>query len=193
MRVSVIASSLLLGFALAAPLSHVAKRDQNAMEIQKAILAISTASSGLDSALRALTPDPKSAAQLPPALLFVESALTQARTDILPTRPVSVVDAADLLTAVDTMVKSLKIMVMSSLIQRQTLDQIGATPVLLKAYTNHGQLTAALGQAFLSKVPAEDVAGAEAAFKGAGATISTGVVSLGNAPLTMPAPPSGAP
>ncbi|KAK2028758.1 hypothetical protein LX32DRAFT_693767 [Colletotrichum zoysiae] len=163
------------------------------MEIQKAILAISTASSGLESTLRALTPDPRSSAQLFPALLFVESALTQARTDILPTQPVSLVDAIDLLNAVDTMVKSLKIMVMSSLIQRQTLDQLGATPVLLKAYTNHGQLTVALGQAFLSKVPAEDVASAEAAFKGATATISMGVVSLGNAPLTMPAPQSGAP
>ncbi|KAK1579714.1 uncharacterized protein LY79DRAFT_672356 [Colletotrichum navitas] len=120
--------------------------DQNVMAIQTAILTISTASSNLDSVLRALTPDPKGVQQFDVAIMGVESALTQARTDIIPTQPVSIVDGLTLQNAADTMVKSLKIMFMSSILQRQTLDQLGVTPVLLKSYMTQTQLSDVLGQ-----------------------------------------------
>ncbi|KAK1985819.1 hypothetical protein LZ30DRAFT_778748 [Colletotrichum cereale] len=126
----------------------------------------------------------------------VESALTQARTDVIPTQPVSIADAIVLQNAADTMVKSFKIMVMSSILQRQTLDQLGMTPMLLTSYTNQNQLSTALGQAFLAKIPAEVMASATAAFEGAGATVAMGVMSLSNPPFTMPpgaAPPPEAP
>ncbi|KAK1999107.1 hypothetical protein LX36DRAFT_496431 [Colletotrichum falcatum] len=123
----------------------------------------------------------------------VESALTQARTDIVPKQAVPIVDGVVLQNAADTMVKSLKIMVMSSILQRQVLDQLGMTPMLLKSYMDQSQLSTALGQAFLAKMPIEGVASAKAAFDGAGATVSMGIMSLSNAPLTMPASPGQTP
>ncbi|GKT41543.1 uncharacterized protein ColSpa_01724 [Colletotrichum spaethianum] len=199
MRASILLSSLILKFVFAAPSSKIEKRDL--LTIQNAFISISTAASNLDVALRALTPDPKSAETLVPAMMDVEFALTQARTDIVPTQPISITDGIVLQNAADTLAKSVKIMVMSSMLQRQTLDQVNMTPMLLKSYMNQNMLAAALGQAVLAKIPAESISAASSAFGGAGGAVGMGIISLSNPPLAMPpamgalptAPPPTAP
>ncbi|GKT64977.1 cell wall protein [Colletotrichum tofieldiae] len=127
----------------------------------------------------------------------VEFALTQARTDVAPTQPISITEGIVLQNAADTLTKSVKIMVMSSMLQRQTLDQLSMTPMLLKSYMNQNMLSAALGQVVLAKLPAEGLSTASLAFGGAGGAVGMGIISLSNPPLAMPpsmgAPPSAPP
>ncbi|KZL82120.1 cell wall protein [Colletotrichum incanum] len=184
MRASILLSSLILSLVHSAPSGEIGKRDL--LTIQSAFVSISTAASNLDVALRALTPDPKSAEPLVPAMMDVEFALTQARTDVAPTQPISITEGLVLQNAADTLTKSVKIMVMSSMLQRQTLDQLGMTPMLLKSYMNQNMLSAALGQVVLAKLPAEGISTASLAFGGAGGAVGMGIISLSNPPLTMP-------
>ncbi|GJC84311.1 hypothetical protein ColLi_07149 [Colletotrichum liriopes] len=116
----------------------------------------------------------------------VEFALTQARTDVAPTQPISITEGIVLQNAADTLTKSVKIMVMSSMLQRQTLDQLSMTPMLLKSYMNQNMLSAALGQVVLAKLPAEGLSTASLAFGGAGGAVGMGIISLSNPPLAMP-------
>ncbi|KAK6215162.1 cell wall protein [Colletotrichum tabaci] len=194
MRAFLVLSSLVLNVALAAPPSEISKRDL--VTIQGALVTVSTAASNLDVAVRALNSDPKTAGALVPAVMDIEFALTQARTDILPTQPLSIGDAITLQNAADTLTKSFKIMVMSSMLQRQALDQLGMTPMLLMSFMNQNMLTAALSQAVVSKVPAEGISNTVFAFGGGGGAVNMGILSLSNPPLAMPAnmtPPAPAP
>lgn len=215
MRAFLVLSSLVLNVALAAPSDEIRKRD--VVTIQNAIVTVSTAASNLDIAIRVspfsssyiltnptdvpsqtLSTDPRSAEPLVPAVMDIEFALTQARTDILPTQSISIAEAVNLQTAADTLTKSLKIMVMSSMLQRQALDQLGMTPMLLMSFMNQNMLSAALSQAIVSKVPAEGISNAAFALGGARGAVNMGILSLSNAPLVMPAnmtppPPPAAP
>ncbi|WQF87648.1 Putative Cell wall mannoprotein [Colletotrichum destructivum] len=196
MRAFFVLSSLVLNVALAAPSGEIRKRD--VVTIQNAIVTVSTAASNLDVAIRTLSSDPRSAEPLVPAVMEIEFALTQARTDILPTQSISIAEAVNLQTAADTLTKSLKIMVMSSMLQRQALDQLGMTPMLLMSFMNQNMLSAALSQAIVSKVPAEGISNAAFALGGARGAVNMGILSLSNAPLMMPAnmtppPPPTAP
>ncbi|TID06520.1 hypothetical protein CH35J_001001 [Colletotrichum higginsianum] len=196
MRAFLVLSSLVLNVALAAPSNEIRKRD--VVTIQNAIVTVSTAASNLDIAIRTLSTDPRSAEPLVPAVMDIEFALTQARTDILPTQSISIAEAVNLQTAADTLTKSLKIMVMSSMLQRQALDQLGMTPMLLMSFMNQNMLSAALSQAIVSKVPAEGISNAAFALGGARGAVNMGILSLSNAPLVMPAnmtppPPPPAP
>ncbi|KAK1636394.1 hypothetical protein BDP81DRAFT_489908 [Colletotrichum phormii] len=124
----------------------------------------------------------------------LEGALSQARADVAPTSPIGISDGIALQNAADTLTKSVKIMVMSAMLQRQTLDQLNMTPMLLQSFMNQNMLSAALGQAVLSKLPAEGLQSAMAAFAGAGGSVGMGIVSLANPPLAMPpgmGPPMG--
>ncbi|KAJ0155370.1 hypothetical protein CTA2_12887 [Colletotrichum tanaceti] len=186
MRASfLVLSPLVFSVALAAPSRDVRKRDL--LTIQNSLITVSTATSNLDAAIRTLSADPRSAQPLGVALLEVEFALTQARTDILPTQPVSLSEAIALQTAADQLTKSVKIMVMSTMLQRPTLDQLGATPMLLMSFMNQNQLSAVLSQAVVSKVPAEDISNAAFTFGGTGGAVNMGIISLSNPPLAMPA------
>ncbi|KAF4784102.1 hypothetical protein HER10_EVM0004196 [Colletotrichum scovillei] len=192
MRAFFVVGSLVLSTVAAAPANDVQKRDLQT--IQGAFVSISVASSNLDTAIRALTPDPNSASALGPAMMGLEGALAQARTDVAPTSPIGISDGIALQNAADTLTKSVKIMVMSAMLQRQTLDQINMTPMLLQSFMNQNMLSAALGQVVLSKLPAEGLQSAMAAFAGAGGSVGMGIVSLANPPLAMPpgmGPPMG--
>ncbi|EXF75637.1 hypothetical protein CFIO01_04570 [Colletotrichum fioriniae PJ7] len=192
MRAFFIVGSLALSTVAGAPANDVQKRDLQT--IQGAFVSISVASSNLDTAIRALTPDPNSASALGPAMMGLEGALAQARTDVAPTSPIGISDGIALQNAADTLTKSVKIMVMSAMLQRQTLDQINMTPMLLQSFMNQNMLSAALGQVVLSKLPAEGLQSAMAAFAGAGGSVGMGIVSLANPPLAMPpgmGPPMG--
>ncbi|KAL2872901.1 hypothetical protein SGCOL_011962 [Colletotrichum sp. CLE4] len=127
-------------------------------------------------------------------MMGLEGALSQARSDVAPTSPIGISDGIALQNAADTLTKSVKIMVMSAMLQRQTLDQLNMTPMLLQSFMNQNMLSAALGQAVLSKLPAEGLQSAMAAFAGAGGSVGMGIVSLANPPLAMPpgmGPPMG--
>ncbi|OHE99942.1 hypothetical protein CORC01_04843 [Colletotrichum orchidophilum] len=193
MKACFVVGSLVLGIVAAAPANDIQKRDLQT--IQGAFVSISVASSNLDSAIRSLTPDPSSAAALGPAMMGLEGALAQARVDIAPTAPINIPDGIALQNAADTLSKSVKITVMSAMLQRQTLDQTNMTPMLLQSFMNQDMLSAALGQVVLSKLPAEGLQGALAAFGGAGGAVGMGIVSLSNPPLARPPGmgPPGAP
>ncbi|KAK1676421.1 hypothetical protein BDP55DRAFT_741657 [Colletotrichum godetiae] len=192
MRAFFVVGSLVLSTVAAAPANDFQKRDLQT--IQGAFVSISVASSNLDTAIRALTPDPNSASALGPAMMGLEGALSQARSDVAPTSPIGISDGIALQNAADTLTKSVKIMVMSAMLQRQTLDQLNMTPMLLQSFMNQNMLSAALGQVVLSKLPAEGLQSAMAAFAGAGGSVGMGIVSLANPPLAMPpgmGPPMG--
>ncbi|KXH61415.1 hypothetical protein CSAL01_05241 [Colletotrichum salicis] len=184
MRAFFVVGSLMLSTVAAAPANDIQKRDLQT--IQGAFVSISVASSNLDIAIRALTPDPNSASALGPAMMGLEGALSQARADVAPTSPIGISDGITLQNAADTLTKSVKIMVMSAMLQRQTLDQLNMTPMLLQSFMNQNMLSAALGGVVLSKLPAEGLQSAMAAFAGAGGSVGMGIVSLANPPLAMP-------
>lgn len=116
----------------------------------------------------------------------LENALAQARNDVAPSQPISLPDGLVLQQTADTLAKSVKIMVMSSLLQRTALDQLGLTPALLQSFRNQNMLSGALGQAVLAKLPAEGLSGAMAAFGGATGSIGMGIATLSNPPLQIP-------
>lgn len=127
----------------------------------------------------------------------LEGALAQGRDDVAKTQPLTITDAIGLQNSADTLTKSVKIMVMSTMLQRQTLDQLGATPMLLQSFMNQNMISAALGQNVLSKLPAEGLSSAMTAFAGAGGSVGMGIISLSNPPMAMPPgmgpPPMGMP
>ncbi|KAK1958616.1 hypothetical protein LY78DRAFT_726506 [Colletotrichum sublineola] len=193
MKLSILVSSLSLTFACAAPSSQIAKRDENTAAIQTAILRVATASTDVDAAIRALTPSPMDAQRLVFSIFSLETALTQARTDILPTQPVSIIDNSVVQSAVDTMVKSYKILVLTSILHRSATDQVKLTSDIFKTYMNQRQLSAVLVQALVTKIPAENVAATTAAFDEFGATLAAGIGTLGSAPVTASPSQASAP
>ncbi|KAF6814726.1 hypothetical protein CSOJ01_03949 [Colletotrichum sojae] len=180
-------SLCMLRCGFAAPSNDIRKRDLQS--IQNAFVSISVAASNLDIAVRSLTGDPSTAQALAPATQGVENALAQARADVAPSQPISLPDSLVLQQSADTLAKSVKIMVMSSLLQRTALDQLGLTPMLLQSYRNQSMLSGMLGQVVLAKLPAEGLSGAMAAFGGAAGAVSMGVAMLSNPPLQMPLVP----
>ncbi|KAF6840752.1 hypothetical protein CMUS01_03849 [Colletotrichum musicola] len=180
-------SFCMLRCGYAAPSNDIRKRELQS--IQNAFVSISVAASNLDIAVRSLTGDPSTAQALAPATQGVENALAQARADVAPSQPISLPDGLVLQQSADTLAKSVKIMVMSSLLQRTALDQLGLTPMLLQSYRNQSMLSGMLGQVVLAKLPAEGLSGAMLAFGGAAGAVGMGVAMLSNPPLQMPLVP----
>ncbi|KAE9580144.1 hypothetical protein CGCF415_v010758 [Colletotrichum fructicola] len=187
MRVSILTWSIfMLKLGLA-----VAQNGQDVRTIQSSFVLISVAASNLDAAVRSVSGDPVSTQALGPAMQGVENALAQARTDISTTQPISITDGIALQQTAETLAKSVKIMVMSTMLQRTMLDQTGATAGLIQSFKNQNMLSGALGQVVLSKLPAEGLSGAMMAFGGAAGSIGMGIASLSAPPLQLPLMPPG--
>ncbi|TDZ10350.1 hypothetical protein C8034_v012158 [Colletotrichum sidae] len=180
----------MLTLSLAVPAVDNSKRDlQSLQPAQGAFTSISVAASNLDLAVRSVTGDPATAQALTPAVMSLESALTQAQNNTQGLQPLSISDAIVLQQSVDTLSKSIKIMVMSTMLQRTTLDQLNMTPMILQSFRNQNMLSGGLGQITLSKLPPETLNGAQSAFAGATGSLNMGITTLSNPPLAMPLSP----
>ncbi|KAM0335507.1 hypothetical protein ACHAQA_000555 [Verticillium albo-atrum] len=134
-----------------------------------------------------------------PAAQAVEQALAQARDDVSNTQPITLADEPQLQSTALGLSSTVKITIMSMMLNKPMLDQVGATPMVLQTLNNQKMLAGMLGQQVFTKLPAEGIPGAQMAFGGAAGSIDVGIAMLGMSgplpgvpvPGMAPGPPGG--
>ncbi|KAH6673906.1 hypothetical protein F5X68DRAFT_235566 [Plectosphaerella plurivora] len=154
--------------------------------IQSSFVNIQTATSTLNGAIMGVNANPASAMAIAPAAKGVEDALAKARDDVGATDPITLADDPVLQSTALGLSSTVKITIMSMMLQRPMLDQVSATPQVLQTLMNQDMLAGQLGMNVLAKLPPEGIPGAQMAFGGA-----AGSIKLGISMLSQAAPPAG--
>jgi len=164
---------ILAGAVAAAPSS---KRDL--ASIQKAITNVQTALGSLDTAVKALSSDPNTAAPILTASTGVQGAIKQATTDITASAVLSLNDALSLQNVATGLTTSVQTTVTDLTAKKAVLDQLGVTSVAVQSLTQQKTDSAALGKAIVSKVPAIGQSIAQQSIDKINAAIDGGIKAL---------------